>query len=106
MIWLPFIFACSFLLTYLVLKLANKKNIIDVPNERSSHTIPTPRGGGLAIAITWLTTVALLALFQKVALPLFLALSSVILVSRLSSSLPVVLSDLPGKYQLQWWKVI
>lgn len=32
------------------------KNVIDVPNERSSHSIPTPRAGGLAIAsLTWLT---------------------------------------------------
>lgn len=26
-----------------------KKNLLDVPNERSSHTTPTPRGGGLII---------------------------------------------------------
>ena len=30
---------------------AVQNDIIDVPNERSSHTQPTPRGGGLAIAI-------------------------------------------------------
>lgn len=30
---------------------AVRNDIIDVPNERSSHTQPTPRGGGLAIAI-------------------------------------------------------
>src|SRR5690606_27507258 len=29
--------------------LANK--MIDIPNARSSHTVPTPRGGGLAIVI-------------------------------------------------------
>jgi len=27
-----------------------KKGVIDTPNERSSHTIPTPRGGGLVMA--------------------------------------------------------
>jgi UDP-N-acetylmuramyl pentapeptide phosphotransferase/UDP-N-acetylglucosamine-1-phosphate transferase len=26
-----------------------RRRVMDVPNERSSHTIPTPRGGGLAI---------------------------------------------------------
>lgn len=26
--------------------------LLDVPNERSSHSVPTPRGGGLAIAFT------------------------------------------------------
>ena len=25
--------------------------LVDIPNERSSHSIPTPRGGGLAIVI-------------------------------------------------------
>ncbi len=28
-----------------------KNNILDVPNERSSHTMPTPRGGGLVIVL-------------------------------------------------------
>lgn len=28
-----------------------KNNIVDVPNERSSHTMPTPRGGGLIIVL-------------------------------------------------------
>ncbi len=30
------------------------KNIIDIPNERSSHTIATPRGGGVAIVFGFL----------------------------------------------------
>jgi len=29
-----------------------KNNILDVPNERSSHVTPTPRGGGLVIVLT------------------------------------------------------
>jgi UDP-GlcNAc:undecaprenyl-phosphate GlcNAc-1-phosphate transferase len=33
-----------------VLHVMLSKSIIDTPNHRSSHTIPTPRGGGLAIA--------------------------------------------------------
>jgi len=28
---------------------AERKNILDFPNDRSSHTLPTPRGGGIAI---------------------------------------------------------
>lgn len=47
------VFILSLLLTWLVRKWAIHKSIIDHPNERSSHTIPTPRGGGLAIAISW-----------------------------------------------------
>jgi Fuc2NAc and GlcNAc transferase len=33
--------------------------ILDIPNDRSSHTVATPRGGGLAIAIVSLTGIVL-----------------------------------------------
>ncbi len=32
-----------------------KKNLLDVPNDRSSHTAPTPRGGGLIIVLASLS---------------------------------------------------
>lgn len=54
------IFILSLGLTWCLKKYAQAKNIIDVPNHRSSHVIPTPRGGGVAfvasvlIAIPWL----------------------------------------------------
>jgi Fuc2NAc and GlcNAc transferase len=32
-------------------------NVIDMPNSRSSHTVPTPRGGGVAIVISFLVAV-------------------------------------------------
>ncbi len=35
---------------YLILW-TERRQIMDIPNERSSHTTPTPRGGGLAIVI-------------------------------------------------------
>lgn len=47
-------FLISFLLTGYMRHYALKKNIIDNPNERSSHTVPTPRGGGVSIVITFL----------------------------------------------------
>src|SRR5690606_1896261 len=37
----------SALLTWSVRRYSLRNKIIDTPNERSSHTIPTPRGGGL-----------------------------------------------------------
>jgi UDP-N-acetylmuramyl pentapeptide phosphotransferase/UDP-N-acetylglucosamine-1-phosphate transferase len=30
---------------------AHRKSILDIPNERSSHSRPTPRGGGIAIVV-------------------------------------------------------
>ncbi|MDP5238375.1 glycosyltransferase family 4 protein [Uliginosibacterium sp. 31-16] len=41
--------------TFLLRRYALAKNIIDTPNARSSHTVPTPRGGGLAIVLTYLS---------------------------------------------------
>jgi len=47
------VFLSSFLCTAIVRKIAIRKSIIDYPNERSSHTIPTPLPGGLAIVVVW-----------------------------------------------------
>jgi len=52
----------SFALTYFIKYIALKKEMVDIPNERSSHTVPTPRGGGLAIVITFILG---LFMFQK-----------------------------------------
>lgn len=30
---------------------AERRQILDIPGERSSHTQPTPRGGGLVIVV-------------------------------------------------------
>jgi Fuc2NAc and GlcNAc transferase len=44
----------GFLLSYIwtagILKWTRRKKILDIPNNRSSHSVPTPRGGGIAIA--------------------------------------------------------
>ena len=43
--------AASFWLTAVVRAHALRHAVIDLPNERSSHTVPTPRGGGLAVVV-------------------------------------------------------
>ncbi len=48
----------SFLLTASLRYYAFQNDVIDVPNDRSSHTTPTPRGGGLAIVITFISGLA------------------------------------------------
>jgi Fuc2NAc and GlcNAc transferase len=48
-------------LTELVRRHAQARSMLDIPNERSSHTAPTPRGGGLAIAVVVLGGTAILA---------------------------------------------
>ncbi len=47
------LFLISFLLTYFIKNYMIKKSLVAVVNERSSHTVPTPHGGGIALAITW-----------------------------------------------------
>ena len=74
----------SFILTYFTRKVAIKKAIIDMPNERSSHTIPTPRGGGIAIALTWFLSVSFLFYIGSIESKLFLALISGLLLSIIS----------------------
>ncbi|TWR92316.1 glycosyltransferase family 4 protein [Pseudomonas saxonica] len=47
-------FVTSFCLTWILRQYALSANIIDTPNGRSSHTIPTPRGGGVSFVFTFL----------------------------------------------------
>lgn len=47
------LFFLSVVLTYTIKMYATKKAVLDIPNERSSHSKPTPKGGGLAIIIVF-----------------------------------------------------
>lgn len=49
--------------------------LLDIPNERSSHTSPTPRGGGLAIAVTALGGIIIAAMLGWIDWNLAIALS-------------------------------
>ena len=48
------VFLAALLLTRLLRLYALSRSLMDVPNERSSHAVPTPRGGGLAIVLSFL----------------------------------------------------
>ena len=49
----PVLAITSFVLTAATRKRAIKNNHLDIPNERSSHSLPTPRGAGIAIVATF-----------------------------------------------------
>jgi Fuc2NAc and GlcNAc transferase len=43
--------AASLILVWLARQAARRSGLVDIPNARSSHTAPTPRGGGIAIVV-------------------------------------------------------
>lgn len=60
------IVSLSFLLTWLLRRYALASSLMDIPNARSSHSIPTPRGGGVAIVVCFMFAVLGLALLGYV----------------------------------------
>ncbi len=60
-------FLTSAALAGLVRRYALARALLDVPNERSSHSVPTPRGGGLAIALVVVIGVVVLAASGRLA---------------------------------------
>lgn len=67
-------FFVSFFLTAKIRSYVINKNIIDIPNHRSAHTVPTPRGGGLAFVITYFFILIFGFVWQFIELDFFSAL--------------------------------
>lgn len=65
---------CSLLGTWMLRQYALARSIIDVPNARSSHSVPTPRGGGVAIVLSFLLVLPLLVYEGELKAPIALAL--------------------------------
>jgi Fuc2NAc and GlcNAc transferase len=74
----------SFILTWVTKRISLKNRILDVPNERSSHSIPTPRGGGLAIVISWYIGITVMFIMGTVDKNLYFALMSGIFLAVIS----------------------
>lgn len=73
--WLFGIFAAlAWLLTGALRRYALAHNVIDMPNARSSHKSPTPRGGGIAFVISFLLGLAALTVTGYVPLKPAIAL--------------------------------
>ena len=86
------VFVTTLLSTYLIRQIAIKKALLDHPNERSSHTTPTPRGGGLAIIFVFYSTLTYLFFQNEVAHSLFFALLSglpIVIVSFIDDLYPL-----------------
>src|SRR5690606_26586376 len=48
-------------LTYAFRTYARSRSLIDIPNARSTHSVPTRRGGGVAIVVSFLVALAIIA---------------------------------------------
>src|SRR3990167_1117600 len=64
----------SFYFTHLIRLFSIKKNILDIPNQRSSHQMPTPRGGGLAFVSLFYAVIFVLRVIHFIPLTVFLSL--------------------------------
>jgi len=67
-------FIFSMTVTGFLQKYALRHSLIDIPNERSSHLMPTPRGGGLSIVIPVLLCIGVLFLTAQLETNIALAL--------------------------------
>lgn len=59
-----FIAGCNYLATGWFIKYAKEQNITDIPTDRSSHTTPTPRGGGLGFVLSSIIAFAIYFAWQ------------------------------------------
>jgi Fuc2NAc and GlcNAc transferase len=75
LLWLlPAAVGVSLGLTWVLRRYALARQMVDIPNARSSHDHPTPRGGGMAIVVTFLACLAILWALDVLSLRLLLAL--------------------------------
>ncbi|MBU1927533.1 glycosyltransferase family 4 protein [bacterium] len=78
------LFLISFSLTYFIKNYALKKSLLAHVNERSSHSTPTPHGGGVAIAFSWFVGISYLYYQNNIDTSLYFALMAGILLSCVS----------------------
>lgn len=78
------LFFTSWVFTYFIKNYAIKKSLVAEVTDRSSHTTPTPHGGGIAIAITWFIGISYLFYSDEIDTPLYFALMVGIIISVVS----------------------
>lgn len=66
------------------MRYAVRNKLTVVPNERSLHDLPTPKGGGIAIVLTWYTGLSILFFTGIIERSLFFALLSGVLLAVVS----------------------
>ncbi len=59
----------SYALTWLAIRYAHRRLLLDLPGRRRSHSAPTPRGGGIAIVLAMLAAIVALPAFAGCLMP-------------------------------------
>jgi len=59
---IPLVVIASLSMTAGLRRYALAKSIMDIPNARSSHTAPTPRGGGVAIVVSFIAVLVFMGI--------------------------------------------
>lgn len=82
----PVLIGMAYIGVRIVLKLALRRNYLDVPNYRSSHSIPTPKGGGVVIVVMSVVAFGVALFFESPLskLPYFAFLNATVLISVVS----------------------
>jgi UDP-N-acetylmuramyl pentapeptide phosphotransferase/UDP-N-acetylglucosamine-1-phosphate transferase len=78
------VLAASWLATRLVLLWLRRKAILDAPNARSSHSAPTPRGGGIAVLAAALPAWMAVAMTVGPAAPILAAVAAAAVLAAIS----------------------
>lgn len=79
--WLAAVVAMAAAGAWLARRHALRRGLLDQPGERRSHLVPTPRGGGIGIALAWALSLVVLASVGVLPGPLaFAAVSGIVLV--------------------------
>ncbi|MGB8274608.1 MAG: glycosyltransferase family 4 protein [Alphaproteobacteria bacterium] len=89
--WLAFtivflaVYAATLVAVGAVTSVLRRRAILDHPNDRSSHAMPTPRGGGIGILVVLLPAFALIALATRdAAAPVYAVLGAALMLAAVS----------------------
>jgi Fuc2NAc and GlcNAc transferase len=69
-----FCFLAAWILTWGIKGYAPRFKLLDLPNQRSSHTVPMPRGGGVAIVASFFIALGVMAFGELVDMQVLVAL--------------------------------
>lgn len=86
-------FLSSLLLTPIIIRIAKRLNIVDVPKDRKVHTRPIPRLGGVVLFLSFFSAMAMLSLNKKM----------LIQVAAVDPRMPLFLIALTAAFLLGLW---